>query len=227
MLLIYILFYSFFFFNDTATTEIYTLSLHDALPISRLEAHARRSHRSALGPRAAHPGARRQPLLDGEHPAPEARVPAVARRLLPVRRAVLRAGPGRAARPPHRAAARCERERSGSGGDERLSQRLAFLLQAVAGDPGLLRLRHHARRARGVPLSEPEPRLGRLLPEDQLPPADVAHYPPAWVPLILSPCPRPSHSPHSWPRRAALHSGSTCWRARGRAGRCWAWAWPS
>src|SRR6266542_6720997 len=28
----------FFFFNDTATTEIYTLSLHDALPISLLEA---------------------------------------------------------------------------------------------------------------------------------------------------------------------------------------------
>src|SRR2546422_10389961 len=27
-------FFSFFFFNDTATTEIYTLSLHDALPIS-------------------------------------------------------------------------------------------------------------------------------------------------------------------------------------------------
>src|SRR5256885_16958886 len=28
-------FFFFFFFNDTATTEIYTLSLHDALPISR------------------------------------------------------------------------------------------------------------------------------------------------------------------------------------------------
>src|SRR5437899_5261038 len=28
-----ILFIFFFFFNDTATTEIYTLSLHDALPI--------------------------------------------------------------------------------------------------------------------------------------------------------------------------------------------------
>src|SRR2546430_12669865 len=27
----------FFFFNDTATTEIYTLSLHDALPISAAE----------------------------------------------------------------------------------------------------------------------------------------------------------------------------------------------
>src|SRR3712207_9185784 len=30
----YILYGSIFFFNDTATTEIYTLSLHDALPIS-------------------------------------------------------------------------------------------------------------------------------------------------------------------------------------------------
>src|SRR2546425_8523303 len=29
-------FFFFFFFNDTATTEIYTLSLHDALPISDL-----------------------------------------------------------------------------------------------------------------------------------------------------------------------------------------------
>src|SRR6266487_6589094 len=28
-------FFFFFFFNDTATTEIYTLSLHDALPIPR------------------------------------------------------------------------------------------------------------------------------------------------------------------------------------------------
>src|SRR3712207_8194043 len=31
----------FFFFNDTATTEIYTLSLHDALPIY---VHRRRQH---------------------------------------------------------------------------------------------------------------------------------------------------------------------------------------
>src|SRR5258708_39678659 len=37
----------FFFFNDTATTEIYTLSLHDALPISRRwPAPARSSGRS-------------------------------------------------------------------------------------------------------------------------------------------------------------------------------------
>src|SRR5260221_6361574 len=34
---------SFFFFNDTATTEIYTLSLHDALPIcDRLGEHRQR-----------------------------------------------------------------------------------------------------------------------------------------------------------------------------------------
>src|SRR2546429_7917927 len=32
----------FFFFNDTATTEIYTLSLHDALPILTLKAVPRR-----------------------------------------------------------------------------------------------------------------------------------------------------------------------------------------
>ena len=29
----------FFFFNDTATTEIYTLSLHDALPIYQIHKH--------------------------------------------------------------------------------------------------------------------------------------------------------------------------------------------
>src|SRR6266545_8345983 len=34
-----VLFLFFFFFNDTATTEIYTLSLHDALPISRRCGH--------------------------------------------------------------------------------------------------------------------------------------------------------------------------------------------
>src|SRR6266496_4911294 len=66
----------FFFFNDTATTEIYTLSLHDALPISRREdlrpaarardpdPHGRSGHRcrhggnrgcgSAQGPEGGH-----------------------------------------------------------------------------------------------------------------------------------------------------------------------------
>src|SRR5688572_31366787 len=38
-----------FFFNDTATTEIYTLSLHDALPIWR-----RRARHAAGGPACAH-----------------------------------------------------------------------------------------------------------------------------------------------------------------------------
>src|SRR6266566_4888115 len=33
-----------FFFNDTATTEIYTLSLHDALPISRLATEIRKKN---------------------------------------------------------------------------------------------------------------------------------------------------------------------------------------
>src|SRR5262252_2258574 len=44
----------FFFCNDTATTEIYTLSLHDALPISR-------PGRRAGGRRSGHPGGRAGP----------------------------------------------------------------------------------------------------------------------------------------------------------------------
>src|SRR2546426_4956598 len=44
----------FFFFNDTATTEIYTLSLHDALPICRGE----RGVRAAIPRRRAGVGAR-------------------------------------------------------------------------------------------------------------------------------------------------------------------------
>src|SRR2546430_5097300 len=45
----------FFFFNDTATTEIYTLSLHDALPICP-RARARTSRPSpTAGPRCSSP----------------------------------------------------------------------------------------------------------------------------------------------------------------------------
>src|SRR6185295_7593374 len=46
----------FFFFNDTATTEIYTLSLHDALPISL---SARSWHTACPGPGGSGPGAGR------------------------------------------------------------------------------------------------------------------------------------------------------------------------
>src|SRR3712207_8559114 len=40
----------FFFFNDTATTEIYTLSLHDALPISAAPVRPRRRGPSSAAP---------------------------------------------------------------------------------------------------------------------------------------------------------------------------------
>src|SRR3989442_10865746 len=44
------LFFLFFFFNDTATTEIYTLSLHDALPILLVrELRGRSAARAAAG----------------------------------------------------------------------------------------------------------------------------------------------------------------------------------
>src|SRR5256885_13030644 len=49
---------SFFFFNDTATTEIYTLSLHDALPIC-----ARGRARAAHGSGRVGAPRRRQGLL--------------------------------------------------------------------------------------------------------------------------------------------------------------------
>src|SRR3712207_7481892 len=53
-----------FFFNDTATTEIYTLSLHDALPIyhPRLPRQARRHRRRPGGhpEHPARPGVRRE-----------------------------------------------------------------------------------------------------------------------------------------------------------------------
>src|SRR3712207_7238721 len=48
---------SFFFFNDTATTEIYTLSLHDALPIWDAGVHvADVSRRLGVEPTVRHGG---------------------------------------------------------------------------------------------------------------------------------------------------------------------------
>src|SRR5260370_24899551 len=47
---------SFFFFNDTATTEIYTLSLHDALPISPRNRQSPRGSRRVLPGSAARQG---------------------------------------------------------------------------------------------------------------------------------------------------------------------------
>src|SRR2546425_13309201 len=48
-ILLQYLFFFFFFFNDTATTEIYTLSLHDALPICALILRSRDPVRGQVG----------------------------------------------------------------------------------------------------------------------------------------------------------------------------------
>src|SRR3712207_8455501 len=63
----------FFFFNDTATTEIYTLSLHDALPISAADGHRGASRRAARG--------EAEPSLSGQRGLLLARQP----RILPLR----------------------------------------------------------------------------------------------------------------------------------------------
>src|SRR2546426_8990613 len=59
----------FFFFNDTATTEIYTLSLHDALPISRLCAvpRAEQTARRHRGRHRRGPGSPRESTRSEEH----------------------------------------------------------------------------------------------------------------------------------------------------------------
>src|SRR3712207_8470770 len=49
-------FYFFFFFNDTATTEIYTLSLHDALPISTPQLSVLSNPAKPRRPRKRHGG---------------------------------------------------------------------------------------------------------------------------------------------------------------------------
>src|SRR3712207_9390503 len=66
-----------FFFNDTATTEIYTLSLHDALPISETRVWGWSGER-----RGAHRG--RSGVVGGDRDTglglPDARRPGAARR---------------------------------------------------------------------------------------------------------------------------------------------------
>src|SRR2546422_10600423 len=59
-MLSYFIFLFFFFFNDTATTEIYTLSLHDALPICRAGRRA-----PAREPRCPAGGGRRRRVPRG------------------------------------------------------------------------------------------------------------------------------------------------------------------
>src|SRR3989337_3154535 len=55
-----------FFFNDTATTEIYTLSLHDALPISMAETAASHPDDPQAGPRRR-AGDRKSTRLNSSH----------------------------------------------------------------------------------------------------------------------------------------------------------------
>src|SRR6266478_10172097 len=62
------LLFIFFFFNDTETTEIYTLSLHDALPISNCSALARsREYSSSLMVPACRRSSRRNNWRSEEH----------------------------------------------------------------------------------------------------------------------------------------------------------------
>src|SRR2546429_9240816 len=66
----------FFFFNDPATTEIYTLSLHDALPISAgrragADAPARGTARRRAARPSGHGAAGQHRGRDGAQPGPQ------------------------------------------------------------------------------------------------------------------------------------------------------------
>src|SRR5256885_11655925 len=71
MIVMYLLYHTVFcvfFFNDTATTEIYTLSLHDALPIS-----ARVNGRRAVATRVMRPDNSTSPTNVRRRKSPTAR----------------------------------------------------------------------------------------------------------------------------------------------------------
>src|SRR5450755_5070159 len=59
----------FFFFNDTATTEIYTLSLHDALPISSGRWCGSMAGSATYWRRACTPTDRKSTRLNSSHPS--------------------------------------------------------------------------------------------------------------------------------------------------------------
>src|SRR6266511_4888282 len=63
----YIFVIFFFFFNDTATTETYTLSLHDALPILYSCCSQPSHSRVAVGVRSLHRTDRKSTRLNSSH----------------------------------------------------------------------------------------------------------------------------------------------------------------
>src|SRR5690348_17434325 len=73
MLSVALVFFSFFFFNDTATTEIYTLSLHDALPISDHHGVVLRVRRAVVVAHGVEPHTRpedrKSTRLNSSHPS--------------------------------------------------------------------------------------------------------------------------------------------------------------
>src|SRR6266540_5868723 len=110
----FILFFSFsFFFNDTATTEIYTLSLHDALPSCATGSSSRSGRRASAPrsrdrPRVPLGAVRRRPASPappGRPSSPKPRTRPVPRRPPAPRRAAAAAPPRAGRGPPLRPAA--------------------------------------------------------------------------------------------------------------------------
>src|SRR5690348_17820106 len=103
----------FFFFNDTATTEIYTLSLHDALPIFS-NSSTRIARKRRRSPGASRQGGsrrdRKSTRLNSSHPSISYAVFCLKKKKkYGERRRSWRSGTKQSVRPPTVAFATCER----------------------------------------------------------------------------------------------------------------------
>src|SRR6266849_3488329 len=141
-----ILSFFFFFFNDTATTEIYTLSLHDALPISpaaggRIAARPRRAARRRQLPRPDRQRRRRGP----PGLSPRSARNALRRPIAPADARV---------RSPRVSSARGRGAASRGAGDERRGCD-PHGISGPGGGPGLHRERHHEPPALSDPRLDP------------------------------------------------------------------------
>src|SRR5256886_1644077 len=139
--------YTFFFFNDTATTEIYTLSLHDALPISAGPDTARRGHGD---PRGQCLVARGGPRWRGAGALPDAPPGA---RVPPGRVASVSRAHGRAGRRAARVPVRRRRDARLVARDARAASRVADRDRARANPRSAHVLRAHCRRSGGLALA--------------------------------------------------------------------------
>src|SRR3989454_9720589 len=145
----------FFFFNDTATTEIYTLSLHDALPIYEARGPRSLAHgvvlyalvsdpgtgggasQSTLGRPPSSPPGQDEPQCMTRPPSTLIACPVMYAARLPARKAItLATSSGRASHPSGTCARRCRVNSSGGRPRRAPCSRATTVHMSVSTKPG-------------------------------------------------------------------------------------------